>query len=198
MRSLSSKQVPCKGLWVRVPLPPHWSQYLSLCKCLIFFLTKWTCYTSCMEEVIRWHTHEHAAPKSTDWYLALGIIAVAGAATSFILGNILFSILIIVGALSLSLHAARPHKETAVEINQRGLVLNETLYPYESLESFWVEENESMPKLFIKSERTLVPQLIIFLEDTAPEIVHEYLLEHLEEEEMTEPFTQKIAEFFGF
>lgn len=149
-------------------------------------------------EVIRWHTHPHAEPKSADWYLALGIIAVAGAATSFILGNILFSILIVVGALSLSLHAARHHQEIVVEINQRGLVLNETLYPYESLESFWVEENESMPKLFIKLERAIVPQLTIFLEDMAPDIVREFLLEHLEEEEMAEPFTQKIAEFFGF
>ena len=137
-------------------------------------------------------------PKSADWYWALGIIAVAGAATSFILGNILFSILIVVGALSLGLHAARPHKEIAVEINRRGLVLNETLYPYDSLESFWVEENESMPKLFIKLERALVPQLMIFIEDIDPDAVRDFLLEHLEEEETAEPFTERIAEFFGF
>ena len=152
-----------------------------------------------MEEELRWHTYDHTEPKSADWYWALGIIAVAGAATSFILGNILFAILILVGALSLSLHAARPRQKITVLLNHKGLALNETLYPYESLESFWVEEEGgSIPKLFLKSGHALTPQLMVFLEDIAPEDVREYLLEHLEEEEMTEPFTQKIAEFLGF
>ena len=152
-----------------------------------------------MEEEFRWHTHDYTEPKSADWYWALGIIAVAGAATSFILGNVLFAILILIGALSLSLHAARPHREIAVLLNHKGLALNETLYPYESLESFWVEGgNGSIPKLFVKPRHAFTPQLVMSFEDIAPEDIREYLLEHLEEEEMTEPFTQKIAEFLGF
>lgn len=149
---------------------------------------------------LAWSAYEAGAEqKSADWYWALGIIAVAGSASAAIFGNVLFAIVIIVGAIALSLNAARGVHESNIELNQKGFVINSRLYPYKALASFWVEERtEEHPRLFIKSTSTFTPQIIVPILSVPPEKVHDFLLEYLEEEEMAEPLSQKILEFFGF
>jgi len=150
-------------------------------------------------DTISWRAMEHHThKKGADWYWALGIIAVGGAATSIIFGNALFAILILVGAVALGLNAARAAREIEFELNPKGLIVDEAFYPFASLEAFWVEDDGvSDPMLFLKSERALMPQIVVPLGDVSPEEVHEFLSEFLEEEEMAEPFSQKVAEFFG-
>jgi hypothetical protein len=149
---------------------------------------------------IHWQTLEYEPrKKSTDWYWALGIIAVSAAVTAIILGNILFAILILIGAFLVGIFAAKDPEIINCEINDRGVVINKTLYPYKDLDSFWVEiYSEEDGKLILKSKKTLMPHIVIPIEEASPESVHEKLLEHLEEEEMSESISEKILELFGF
>ncbi len=138
--------------------------------------------------------------KSPDWFWALGIIAIAAAANSIIFSNILFAIVILIGAFTLGIHSVKRRNTIYFKINTRGIVINKKLYPFTALESFWVEYDDEhvQPKLLIKSKKLLAPHIVIPIEEISPLEVRDFLLDYLEEEEDSESLAQKIVEFFGF
>lgn len=154
-----------------------------------------------MATQLQWQAFEHEhLHKSSDWFWALGIIAIAGAATAIIFSNILFAIVIIIGAFTLGMHAAKRPNLVSFKINERGVVIDNKLHPYSSLESFWVEDsNENIqPKLLVKSKKLLALHVVIPIEHVSSSDVRDYLAQYLAEEEDSEPLAQKIVEFFGF
>lgn len=143
--------------------------------------------------------HEHIH-KSSDWFWALGILAIAAATTSIIFNNVLFAIVILIGAFTVGMNALKPPAQVRFKITSRGIMINNTLYPYSSLESFWVadENKHEQPKLLVKSKKLLVPHIVIPIEGASPDDVRDYVLDYLDEEEDSESLAQKIMEFFGF
>ena len=152
-------------------------------------------------QLLEWQAFEHEhIHKSSDWFWALGIIAIAGAVTSIIFGNILFAIVILVGAFTLGMHAAKRPTRFNFKISARGVIIGNKMHPYSSLESFWVDDEDEhiLPKLLIKSKKLLAPHIVIPIEHISPDDVRDYLLEYLTEEEDSESLAQKIMESFGF
>jgi hypothetical protein len=151
---------------------------------------------------INWKAYEYEhKDNSVDWFWAVGVIAVASAIISIIYGNILFAIFILLGAFTLLMYAVRKPKEINFEINKRGVVVDNTLYPYSTIESFWIREkdNDNERKLVFQSEKILMPHIVIPLSnDIDYEILHEFLSEYLEEEEHHESFADVIMEYLGF
>lgn len=150
---------------------------------------------------IRWNAFEYEhTEKGSDWFWALGIITISAAGAAFALGNILFGILILVGAFSLALFANRHPDLIQFEINERGVVIGDTLYPYTTLDSFWIEDTvqTAIPKIIIKSKKVLMPYIIIPFEHNDSTSIHDYLSEYIKEEEHNEPLSHKILEYFGF
>ena len=149
--------------------------------------------------IIEWNAPEHYHfEKSSDWYWAVGIIAVTCAVLAFIFNNIVFGIFIIVGTLALILHAARKPRILHYEINDRGVVIDNTLYPFVSLDSFWIDTLHHEPKILIKSLKTFMPFISIPISEVDPEDVRTILLTYIAETEHVEPFTQKLFEALGF
>ena len=149
---------------------------------------------------ISWQGYEYDHhEKSSDWFWALGIVALSSAVTA-IFKNILFALLILIGAFTIALFAAkRPHL-VHFEITRRGVSIDDILYPFTTLESFWVDEDEhGHLTLILKSQRVVMPYIIIPLAESIEfENVRNILLSKLEEEELQEPISHKILEFFGF
>ncbi len=153
-----------------------------------------------MEPTLKWQAYEHLhREKGPDWYWVLGIIAAGSALMAIVLGNFLFAILIIVAAFALALHATKTPDLISFEINEKGIVIDTTFYPYSSLKSFWLDEEYNLrDTLIVKSSRLFMPYIVIPLEEISPVEVREFLLDFLEEEEMHEPLLQKLVEYFGF
>lgn len=150
---------------------------------------------------IAWSAHEYTHyEKTNDWYWTLGIIAIAGAVASVIFHNVLLAFLILLGAFVVAIYASREPELVEFELSSRGVRINKTMYPYRSLESFWVEHHEQhpSPKLLIKSQKMLMPLIIIPLEHMYPEEIRNYLLPYLQEEEHQEPLAHHIMEILGF
>lgn len=148
---------------------------------------------------ITWNALEYPVrEKTTDWYWALGIMAIAGAVASYILGNILFSILILLGAFTVAAYGARRPHMVEFEIDRRGVRSGATLYPHSSLASFWIIEGEEESKILLQSGKVLMPYIVIPLGEENPEMVREILLNYLKEEEHVEPFAQRIMDYFRF
>jgi len=149
--------------------------------------------------LIQWTGPEHHyTPKSGEWYWAVAIIALTAAVLAFIFGNSIFAIFIVIGATTLTLHAHHPPKEITVEINDRGVAINKTLYPFLHLESFWIDNDHNEPRLMIKSYKKLMPLISIIIRDTDDEEVRQILLKYIAEVEHPEPLGKRILELLGF
>jgi hypothetical protein len=148
---------------------------------------------------IHWQAFEYEhRERSPDWFWAVGIITIALSVTAIILHNVLFAFVIILSGFVLSLYAARPPKEIGVVIDDRGVRVEKTFYPFHSLESFWLEEMESGYKILLKSQRLLMPYIVIPLGEADPEEVHSQLRRHLPEIFHSESSLQKLMEYLGF
>jgi len=147
-----------------------------------------------------WEAFEFVDQKrGRDWFWALGIIALSSASAAIIVGNLLFAVLIIIGAIVIGLIASQTPEKSLFEINNRGIRVNSKLFPFQTLKSFWVyDEPEQEPVLIIESEKVLMPLICIPLEGPNPEDVRECLLSRLDEEEHQPPLSEKILQFFGF
>ncbi len=141
--------------------------------------------------------YEHK-PKKIDWYFALGIISISATIASFLLNNILFSIFILISALTLAIYGSRKPRILNIEIDDHGVLVNDTFYLFSTLKSFWIEKGEGIPKIIIESEKTFVPYLVIPMKESDINNLRIFLLEHLKEKELTEPLPQKIMEYLGF
>lgn len=150
------------------------------------------------EQEISWEvsTHTHRE-RSVDWYWALGIIAIVSAVISVWLGNTLFAIIIILALGSLGVLAARGPREHSVHINTKGVFVDGTLYPYRSIESFWVERDET-PKLLISTTGVITPRMNLSLPSEAEaERVRSFLKRYVHEVEQEAHFGEHLAEIFG-
>ena len=151
------------------------------------------------EALISWNAPAHFyVEKRPDWYWAVGIISLTIAVVCFIFGAIIPGIFVIVAAVALVLHASHPPRTIHCEINDRGILIDETLYPFLSLESFWIPHDEVPPKLILKSHKMLVPFMIVFIEEVDPEAIREIMLKYIAETEHREPFLKHLLERLGF
>ncbi len=152
-----------------------------------------------MKPLISWNSFEHVhIEKNNDWYWAVGIITITAAALAFILNNIIFGIFILVGAFALVVHSSKKPDTVYCEINDRGIVINGVLYPFLTLDSFWIDAHRSPSKIIIKSHKLFVPFIIVYIDEVDPEKVRDILLNYIAEQEHTEPISHYILERLGF
>ena len=152
-------------------------------------------------DTISWQGYEYTHhEKSSDWFWVLGIVALSSAVTAIVFKNILFSLLILIGAFTIALFAAKKPHLIHFEINRRGVAIDDALHLFTTLESFWIDEDEhEHHTLILKSQRIMTPYIIIPLGESVEfESLRNVLLTKLEEEELYEPISHKILEFFGF
>jgi len=152
-----------------------------------------------MNPDIQWKAYEHThSDKDSDWFWALGIIAVSSALVAILFKNFLFALLILVGSFTLALLSARAPRELTFALTSRGVLIDKSLFPYQMLISFWIRDRDGdNPTLIIDAKRFMTPHIIAPLEAADVEAIHEYLLDYLPEEELEEPFAQRILEKFG-
>ena len=148
---------------------------------------------------LKWSAPEyHQYTRSVDWFWAVGIITVSIAVLAFIFGNALFGILIVLSAGILIFYAVRAPEDVNYEINNRGIVVGKELYPYLTIESFWIETRNGDPKIILKSKKAVMPYIIIPVHDDSVDDISAVLHQFLEEKELQEPASHKIMEYLGF
>jgi len=151
------------------------------------------------ETLISWNAPEHYyVEKSNDWYWVVGIITLALSAVAIILGNVITGIFVLVAATALVLHASHPPRVIYHEINDRGIIVNGTLYPFLTLESFWIPHDALPQKIILKSRKFFMPYIIVFIDDIDQESIREILLKYIAETEHHEHFLALVLEKLGF
>jgi hypothetical protein len=162
------------------------------------------CYNGAMARHIyeEWEGREYDhEPKGADWYIALGIIALAGIAAAFLFADYLIAILVAAAALALALHAVKVPPVHRFRLVDDGLMIGEEFHPYASMESFCIledEHDELPPLLSIKTTSWLSPHLVIPLKDVDAEGVYLHFLERVPEEAHPHTLPDLVAAWLGF
>jgi len=146
-----------------------------------------------------WSDYEHEHEKrGSDWYWALGIIAISASLTSIIFGNFLFALVILIAAITLGLLANRPPKIVEFIITDKGFAIDDDLYLYNSIIAFCINESGDHPVLLVDTQKTFSPHLVISLEHADAEEVRDMLSHFIPEKELQEPLSHRVMEMLGF
>lgn len=137
--------------------------------------------------------------KSTDWYWGLGIAVVTGCVLTIIAHNYLLAVLLFIGGLLLGFYANDRPRQVHIELSERGVKIDKSLYTYETLKSFWIyQDQQKQNKLIIVTGRPVMPQRIVTLPiETSPLEIRNYLLKGLEEKESKPSIIDILAEAIG-
>ena len=151
-------------------------------------------------QAISWEAPEHHhVDKSSDWFWVLGILAACGAVAAFFFGNYLFALVILLAAGTMALRSVKPPRGVPFMVGKKGVRAGERLFPYSSLESFHVdEEDERGPQLLLRSKSMYSPLIVMPIPEEHVDEIEELLSTRLQEEELREPLGHKLLEMFGF
>ncbi|MEK7177024.1 MAG: hypothetical protein AAB719_01905 [Patescibacteria group bacterium] len=149
---------------------------------------------------MEWEAHEYEhKERNPDWFWAVGIISISVAITSIIFGNIIFGILVLIAAFTLSMFASRPPQNLHVTVDEKGVARGKVRYPFSTLKSFWIDTEHPHKKIILQSEKVLMPLIVVPLGDNVDvEELHENLSLFLTEEFHSLPFIEKLLERLGF
>ena len=151
-----------------------------------------------MFEPIEWGAPEfHYREKNADWYWILGIIVVTAIVIALLLKSILFAIFLAVGGFLIALFASKRPDIIHYRIDSQGVYINDTLYPYYELSSFWVDQSRpERPQLLITLQKKLALQVIISLEGVDPDMIRNYVFTHeVDERPQRESIAERIMEW---
>lgn len=152
-----------------------------------------------MKTLLSWEAKEfHYQNKTSDWFWALGVLGITSAIASFIFGNVLFGILLLIATFVITLFATKHPQDVLFEISDRGVRIGEKLYPYQNLHSFWVEDEGEQATLLLAAKRNLASLIVIPIETVSPYQVRTALADFLEEEEHDLPLADRFFERLGF
>lgn len=149
---------------------------------------------------IEWNAHPHnIRERGIDWYWVLSLLAVSGAIAAFILGNILFGVLIILSLAIIVLYTIYDsHEPVAYAISPNGIQVGDFIYHYTKLVSFYIDRTHIHgPHILIRRKEGLEHILVIPIPDEYVEEIYELLSLKLKEEHLIEPWPQKIMEIIG-
>lgn len=149
--------------------------------------------------ILEWKATVHRQKKNnSDWYWSVSIIVATVAILSFMFNSVVFGIFIILSGVTLILLSRAKDQESHFSINDSGVVIDDVMYPFVSLHSFWVVMSNNEPKLLIKSQKLVSPLIIIPIEGVRPEDVKKVMQVYIAEEEIAEPFGRKMLDLLGF
>jgi len=156
-----------------------------------------------MEPALRSITWEapqhHHVEKGNDWFFALTIVIIALVIAAILFDSVLFALLIGLSGGALAVSAAKRPAIIPYAITVRGIKIEDRFYAYSSLDSYHIDEEDPRgPQLLIKSEKRLMPLIVMPLPPDHIDEIEDILKEKLEEEELMEPFLVKVLELFGF
>lgn len=152
--------------------------------------------------IVEWEGREYEhAPKSSDWYWALGIVAVASIIASILFGNYLFAVLILFATSAIALHATKQPPVHTFRLVETGLMIGDDHHPFARMTSFTVLEDihgELPPILSVKTESWHSPHLVIPLVGVDADLVYAYFLHHVDESEHRHTVSDLVAAWLGF
>jgi len=162
----------------------------------MLFLYNWRMKENKRE--LAWVVSEYGThQKSNDWHWTIATVAIAAAVISGFFGNFLFAVLAIIAGMTLVFHGKRGKHELRIAVTLRGVRVNNELYPYDHMHSFWLDDEHNPPTLYIKLNRMFFPVIDIPIGEMSENLLRGFLLQYANEEEYKPTFAHNITEALG-
>lgn len=155
------------------------------------------------QDDIFWETHEYRhEPKLPDWHWTVGLVASIVFIVSVYYENYLFGVFALIAGFTIIMYKVRGPEKIAIGLTPRGIIIKDTLYPYDHIESFHIYEyhpdSGKWDELSIKSKRLVLPKITIPIGDTDAEIIRKYLSQKIKETRHEKDVAEIISELIGF
>lgn len=152
------------------------------------------------DTLLEWNSPEYTQhKKSVDWYWAVGIITIAGTVASFIFGNYLFGIFVLLSGVLAFYFSIRKPEEIHFSITNQGIIAGAIKYPYDGIKYFAIERKQEQSALLLLTERVFMPIISVPIPIDLEQHVFDILTNHgIEEEDLREPGIYKLLEKVGF
>lgn len=150
--------------------------------------------------LIEWTAPEHEHyEKTADWYWWSGIIALIFLGIAISQASFLFAILIIISWITVVIHAARPARDIRHAVTERGLVIDNKLYFWKDLNSFWIFYEPPLRKeIILESKKAIMPRMRIQMGESGPMEIREHMLRFLHEREQEDSLIEMLARLARF
>ena len=132
------------------------------------------------------------------------VIVISIIAAGFIIGglltqNYLFAILALLVAITLIMLSVREPKEIAFAITARGVRIDDRIYEYDNLKSFWIFYDPPHHKeLSVESKKVFMPYIKLPLESTDPVQMRRFLKTFIPERKHTDSIADIVWSKLGF
>jgi hypothetical protein len=149
---------------------------------------------------ITWEAPEHHhVEKGNDWFFALVIIVIAIVIVAILFNNVLLALLLGLAGGALFVSASKRPSIIPFAVTVRGVKIDDRLYPFSTLDSYRIDEEDPRgPQLLLKSEKKMMPLMVMPIPIDHIDDIDSILQERLIEEDLEEPLFIKIMELFGF
>jgi len=148
---------------------------------------------------ISWSAPEFAHyEKNRGWFLGLFLITAILLAIAVLMKNFLFAFLIIVSVFLIYTQAKKRPRLIEFIISEKGVTIDEKLYPYNELHSFWIFEEPEAQILSLISKKIIHPRLPIPLGDKTSEEIKEVLSIFIPLKKQEEAFSETLARKLKF
>lgn len=150
--------------------------------------------------LLEWEAHEYFHhDHSTDWYWWTGLAALILLGLAIWQKSFLFGVLVLIGWFTVVLYAARPPRTLKFALAERGVLIENTLYPWQNLKSFWIFYNPPLHKdLALESKKAFMPRIKIALGKMDPSKVREIIIKFLPEVEQEESLIDNLSHLARF
>jgi hypothetical protein len=151
------------------------------------------------DSFFEWKVTKEKEKRSIDWYWGLGLLGVFGSAAAFLFGNFLFGVFIIVAAIVLFITAKQDRGAGSYKITDKGIVIDDTLFRYKTIDSFWIEQHhDDGPVLLIHTSRTLDPiEVIPLSQEISIKEIHGFLENIITESPLEETRFHRLLDRIG-
>lgn len=129
------------------------------------------------------------------WYIIMSSLALAFAAYALLTANFLFALIIVLFAVMIFMSHNRPPLLLKVAVTDKGVVVNNRLYQYGDLLSFWIIHEPPLVKnLYLGFQSRARPPLALHLDTLEPGEVRATLQKFLSEDttQKEEPFSDVL------
>jgi hypothetical protein len=151
------------------------------------------------EQSISWTFPEYERHhRAAGWFFWMGIAGLGLFLFAVLTANFLFASIIVFAALILALQHYRHPFTINFIISPDGISLQERLFPWKEIKSFWIIYEPPEVKNLYFEFKGLRPRLRIPLHDQNPVAVRDALLPYLEEdlEKENEPLSDAVGRIF--
>ena len=134
--------------------------------------------------LLKWDFPEYAQyQRSRSWHIIMTLVLIIAIFYSFLAGNFLFTIFLILFGLIIILHLRHSPIKVEMKIFEDGLMIGSKFYEWTDIKSFRLVYRPSETKrLYLDLKNVLLSDLSVSLEDQNPLEVRNILKEYLEED----------------